>query len=72
MVSSVGTAAQVHPHRGIMNAAELQRLHGAELARAPFSDAESWYQLRKILKDHGISISQQAARTWWQSHRQAA
>ena len=54
-----------------MNAAELQRLHGAELARAPFSDAQSWYQLRKILKDHGISISQQAARTWWSSHRQA-
>ena len=54
-----------------MNAAELQRLYAAELARPPFSDAQTWYQLRKILKDNGITISQQAAITWRKSHRQA-
>ena len=54
-----------------LTAAELQRLHGTELARAPYSDAKSPYLLCKIRTESGINITHQVARTWWASYRQA-
>ena len=65
------STAEARRQAAAEKAAEQQRLYAAELARPPFSDAQTWYQLRKILKDNGINISQQAAITWWKSHRQA-
>ena len=54
-----------------LSAAELQWLHGTELARATYSDAKSPYLICKILKEGGINITHQVARAWWTSYRQA-
>ena len=55
-----------------LRAAELERRHGSELARPPFSGAKSPYLLAKLLKDAGIVTTYPAVRTWWASYRKAS
>ena len=55
-----------------LRADELERRHGSELARPPFSGAKSPYLLAKLLKDAGIVTTYPAVRTWWASYRKAS
>ena len=52
-------------------AIDLQRLHGAELARAPLSAARSPYLLYKALQQRRprIDTTIRAVITWWQKYR---
>ena len=52
-------------------AAELQQLHGAELARPPLSELESPYLLHRALdaRRPRIPTTHQAVRTWWNNYR---
>ena len=54
-----------------LNAAELQQLHGAELARPPLSELRSAYLLHRALdaRRPRILITYQAVRTWWSKYR---
>ena len=52
-------------------AAELQQLHGAELARPPLSELRSAYLLHQALEARRprIHTTFQAVRTWWSKYR---
>ena len=54
-------------------AADLQRLHGAELARPPLSEVRSAYLLHQALeaRQPRIDTTKQAVKTWWNQHRRA-
>ena len=52
-------------------AADLQRLHGAELARPPLSEVRSAYLLYKALQERRIDTTKQAVKTWWGQHRRS-
>ena len=54
-------------------AADLQRLHGAELARPPLSEARSPYLLHKALEERQprIDTTRQAVKTWWNQYRRS-
>ena len=56
-----------------LNAAELQQLHGAELARPPLSELRSAYLLHQALEARGprIHTTLQAVKTWWGKYRPA-
>ena len=56
-----------------LNAAELQQLHGAELARPPLSELQSAYLLHQALEARRprIHTTYQAVRTWWSKYRSA-
>ena len=56
-----------------LNAAELQQLHGAELARPPLSELRSAYLLHRALGERRprILTTWQAVRTWWSKYRSA-
>ena len=56
-----------------LNAAELQQLHGAELARPPLSELRSAYLLHQALEARRLRIhtTYQAVRTWWSKYRSA-
>ena len=56
-----------------LNAAELQQLHGAELARPPLSELRSAYLLHRALGERRpcIFTTWQAVRTWWAKYRSA-
>ena len=73
-VCSVGIAAQVDLFtRSAMPlfAADLQRLHGAELARPPLSEVRSAYLLHQALEARRprIDTTKQAVKTWWNKYR---
>ena len=55
-----------------LNAAELQQLHGAELARPPLSELSA-YLLHQALEARRprIHTTYQAVRTWWSKYRSA-
>ena len=48
-------------------AADLERVHGAELGRPPLSEVQSAYLLYKALQDRRIDTTKQAVKTWWES-----
>ena len=52
-------------------AADLQRLHGAELARPPLSEMRSAYLLHRALdaRRPRIDTTKQAVKTWWRKYR---
>ena len=52
-------------------AADLERLHGAELARPPLSEARSPYLLYKMLQERRprIDTTKQAVKTWFGQYR---
>ena len=52
-------------------AADLQRLHGAELARPPLSEVRSAYLLHQALEARRprIDTTKQAVHTWWNKYR---
>ena len=52
-------------------AADLQRLHGAELARPPLSEVRSAYLLHQALEARRprIHTTFQAVKTWWSKYR---
>ena len=52
-------------------AADLQRLHGAELARPPLSEVRSAYLLHQALEARRprIHTTKQAVKTWWNKYR---
>ena len=54
-----------------LKAAELQQLHGAELARPPLSELQSPYLLHLALdaRRPRIPTTYQAVRTWWNNYR---
>jgi len=54
-------------------AADLERLHGAELARPPLSEARSPYLLHKALeaRQPRIDTTRQAVKTWWNQYRRS-
>ena len=54
-------------------AADLERLHGAELARPPLSEVRSPYLLYKALQERRprIDTTKQAVNTWWGQHRRS-
>ena len=54
-------------------AADLERLHGAELARPPLSEAKSPYLLHKALQERRprIDTTKQAVKTWWAQYRRS-
>ena len=54
-----------------LHAAELQQLHGAELARPPLSELQSAYLLHRALdaRRPRIPTTHQAVRTWWNNYR---
>ena len=56
-----------------LHAAELQQLHGAELARPPLSELQTWYQLHQALEARRprIHTTLQAVRTWWGKYHSA-
>ena len=55
-------------------AADLERLHGAELARPPLSEAKSPYLLYKMLQERRprIDTTMQAVKTWFGKYRRSA
>ena len=55
-------------------AADLERLHGAELARPPLSEAKSPYLLYKMLQERRprIDTTEQAVKTWFGKYRRSA
>ena len=55
-------------------AADLERLHGAELARPPLSEAKSPYLLYKMLQERRprIDTTKQAVKTWFGQYRRSA
>ena len=80
MVCSVGNAAQVSAYRsGLLEycpamplfAADLERVHGAELGRPPLSEVQSAYLLYKALQDRRIDTTKQAVKTWWGKYRRS-
>ena len=52
-------------------AADLERLHGAELARPPLSEVRSAYLLYKALQERRIDTTKQAVKTWWGQYRRS-
>ena len=56
-----------------LSAGDLERLHGAELARPPLSEAKSPYLLYKMLQERRprIDTSKQVVKTWWARYRQS-
>ena len=52
-------------------AADLERLHGAELARPPLSEVRSAYLLHQALEARRprIDTTKQAVKTWWNKYR---
>ena len=54
-----------------IRAADLQRLHGAELAVPPLSEARSPRILWNLLQQRRIAVSEQSVKTWWKAHRQS-
>ena len=59
-------------HAGLLSAADLQRLHGAELA-ARALEVRSAYLLHQALEARRprIHTTYQAVRTWWSKYRSA-
>ena len=59
-------------HAGLLSAADLQRLHGAELA-ARALEVRSAYLLHRALDERRpcILTTWQAVRTWWSKYRSA-
>ena len=56
-----------------LRAEDLQRLHGAELALPPYSEATSSGILFKLLEQRRprVYTSKEAVRTWWGKYRTA-
>ena len=54
-------------------AADLDWLHGAELARPPQCEAKSSYLLHKALQERRprIDAYKQAVKTWWAQYRRS-
>ena len=52
-------------------AADLERLHGAELSRPPLSEVRSPYLLYKALQERRIDTTKQAVKTWWGQYRRS-
>ena len=54
-------------------AADLERLHGAELARPPLSEVRSPYLLYKALQERRprIDTTKQGVKTWWGQYRRS-
>ena len=52
-------------------AIDLERLHGAELARPPLSEVRSPYLLHQALEARRprIHTTKQAVKTWWSKYR---
>ena len=52
-------------------ARDLEREHGRELARPPFSEVRSPYLLFRALQERRppIDTTRQAVKTWWQTYR---
>ena len=52
-------------------ARELERDHGRELSRPPFSEVRSPYLLFRALQERRppIDTTRQAVKTWWQTYR---
>ena len=52
-------------------AIDLERLHGAELARPPLSEVRSAYLLHQALEARRprIHTTKQAVKTWWDKYR---
>ena len=53
--------------------AGLERLHGAELARSPLSEAKSPYLLDRMVQERRlrIDIPKQMVNTWWTHDRRS-